>query len=198
MALGSLKPDDLAHHSRGVKDPPGFDPSLLIISNYEAIIQGPLFRGKINNTNYGTLFEICWWNALITYGVPPQLIDTHIDLSKGKHAEIDLLVHTAMSEDIALLLKTSLRERWKQPDRDAHVIRMFDQGRIKPWLVFYREHASDTAVRMISYAQRVERRCISGTPVRTVLDTTAMRALFLRCGATVTNKLSVTPEGALL
>jgi hypothetical protein len=195
----ALDPEDLAHHSRAVHDPPGFDPGYLITSNYDAILDSALFRGNTNNGNNGTLFEICFWNALIKYGIDPAKIERHVDPTHGKNADIDFLVHAPLG-DVALLLKTSLRERWKQLDRDANAIRFTDSGgRLEVWAVFYREHRDDTPVKMIRLAENKERMFFTGgVRVRTVLDGNAMRALFTRCGGVVENAMFSTPSEVLL
>jgi hypothetical protein len=194
---GALDPEDLAHHSRAIQDPPGFDPAYLITSNFDRIVQSALFRGNTNNRNNGELFEVCFWNALVTYGIDPVRIEHGVDPTHGKHADIDLLVHAPLG-DVALLLKTSLRERWKQLDRDANAIRFTAAGgRIEVWAVFHREHRDDTAEKMIRHAEHVERQFFTGgVRVRTVLDTNAMRTLFTRCGANVAEMVSATLTGA--
>lgn len=193
----ALDPADLVHHSRLVQDPAGFDPAYLITSNFEAIARGPLLKGITGGSIYGRLFEICWWNALVRYGVDPSRIERSIDPSRGKHADIDLLVHVN-GHDVALLLKTSLRERWKQMDRDAGAIRAFnDSGRRREiWAVFYREQRDDTAERMIRHARDIESQFFTGgVHVRTVLDGNAMRVLFVLCGANVAELDSATLAG---
>lgn len=198
-AASNLNPQDLAHHTRQISDPLSFSPSQMITANYDAVIHGPLFRGKVNNTYYGNLYEICWWDALVSYGVPAGTIEPHVDAASGKHAEIDLLVHAPM-DDVAILLKTSLRERWKQLDRDASLISIFAvTRRTDIWVVFYREQAADSAEKMVGHARRVER--MFGTrdvKVRTVMDGNAMRSLFLRCGAAMADSEAAVPDGPLL
>jgi hypothetical protein len=88
-----------------------------------------------------------------------------------------------------LLVKTSLRERWKQFDRDAIVIEQFvkvQKGAMDIWCVFLREHPGDMAVAMIREAAEHEAKFWSSARLRTVLDAGAMRELFIACGAVTT------------
>jgi len=186
-----LNADRLAHMTRNFINPT--QPGARIAGNYDAALAEIHWLGaKVNNTHLGRIFEICWWDALIACGVHPMSVRLHVDVSGGHHAEADLLGH-AHSKDVALLVKTSFRERWKQPDRDALIIERIywergpQQGRyqIPVYVMTLREQPDRTAMQAINHARQIQQMFHSHATVASVLDEEVTSQVIRAFGGTV-------------
>jgi hypothetical protein len=75
-----------------------------------------------NNSRNGRHFCLCVYDALVAAGIPPQRIELNVRADPRRNDDIDLRVTLSATHQryVLFYLKTSLRERWKQVDRDAY------------------------------------------------------------------------------
>lgn len=119
----------------------------------------------------GSLFELCIYDLLARL-VPKTELETCIQMVKGKNAEADFLV----SKRTAILAKTSLRERWKQIDRDAMVMQNPYNGN-KQLVVYglvYKERDTDTLEQVRSWTESKTALCMADVRWVSVIDYTKM------------------------
>lgn len=104
-------------------------------------------------------------------------ITVQVDMLPGYHAEADILVNNKL----AILVKTSFRERWKQVDRDAMIMTHHSPARkardFHVWSVFFAEKDTDGLEQVQKKAIGVERCCFSDITVASVIDTDKMKEL---------------------
>jgi hypothetical protein len=74
-----------------------------------------------NNSMIGRQFCLCVYDGLRAAGIPEECITLNVRASKARNDDIDICVTLPTHPERVYLfyLKTSLRERWKQVDRDA-------------------------------------------------------------------------------
>jgi hypothetical protein len=117
---------DLRHFTRNIPDRPS-QPSSHVTTHVEAIYNSALKRGNGDN---GDIFEVCFIDAMLKFNhqgatIAADKISTHVDVVPPKHAEADIWIRATgqhvNSAPMMLMLKTSLRERYKQEDRDAMI-----------------------------------------------------------------------------
>jgi hypothetical protein len=167
--------------TRGV--PGGIPISEMIVRHFDAVVDG--FVGKPNVSVLGLLLEVCVWDAFARQGV--DVIAWDADLSPNrKNADADLLVRAPgdPDHDYAVLIKTSLRERWKQVDRDAMLMERAYRPpdgaprSLKVRALFLREKPTDSAQTAIRKAQSVQAKLgAPNTDIRTVMDREGMERL---------------------
>lgn len=113
-------PEDLQHVTRGIVVD-GLSFPERAAAHYTAYLQDRTI--KRNHTRNGDWFCFCIYDALVACGVTPERIIFNTRASKERNDDIDLLIEPCLSTQsrMCLYLKTSLRERWKQVDRDARI-----------------------------------------------------------------------------
>lgn len=113
-------PENIQHHTRGVVEG-GLSFAERAAAHYTAYLQDRTI--KRNHTRNGDWFCFCIYDALIACGVAPERVIFDTRASKERNDDIDLLIATGLPTQarMCLYLKTSLRERWKQVDRDARI-----------------------------------------------------------------------------
>jgi hypothetical protein len=81
----------------------------------------------LSNSDKGRLFTVCIYDGLVHGGVAPERMRLNVRASERHHDDIDIRITpvSASHDYVCLYLKTSLRERWKQVDRDARIARDF-------------------------------------------------------------------------
>jgi hypothetical protein len=150
-----------------------------------------------NGSTTGIFFEMVLVDALVQFGVPEQLI-----YGQQKHREVnvelDVLVGRRQtgSRAVGLMLKTSLRERWKQMDRDAMIFTFHpeafpqmnatmnngiaaDSTQLSIWGVTIREDAKKPPQKAVQHARRMARKCIGirNTHLISIYDSEGMERL---------------------
>lgn len=151
--------------------------------NYRALINGyRTISSKSNNTLFGMFFELCVYNlvhhVLLEEGLsnPGQYLLVGKDMRPPYNADVDLLV----CETLAVFAKTSMRERWKQVDRDCKAIVEAVPARtirdnFRAWSVFNTEHLNDSLIATQQKAKNYRERSLSPLLYVSVRDHTAMR-----------------------
>jgi hypothetical protein len=127
LKLGFSGYADLSYFTAKVPDYPT-QPSRHITEHVETIYASSMRRGNSHN---GDIFEVCFLDAMSKFSFQGARIDiskieAHTDVQPPKNAEADFWVNpqapkTIGASPIMLMLKTSLRERYKQEDRDAMI-----------------------------------------------------------------------------
>ena len=179
---------DIKHHTRKV--PISIhDPSKHVDDHMQELITSKL-KG-----NRGHWFEYCVMDALMVFEDPStgdtidiSRVRSHLDVVPPYNAEVDILINPTKPTDRAffLYLKTSLRERWKQFDRDA-ILASFNPCKsftpttdIKYIGIFYREYARFTLEQNLKKAGKEKPRCHVLDDIITATDSSAMLSLFSR------------------
>jgi hypothetical protein len=92
-----------------------------VYSRYEMFLKSKHI--KMQGTTTGHTFELIIADSMMKYGVDQNRFFFHAK-SDTKNTDIDLLILPKIGyyKSFALMMKTSLRERWKQEDRDALMI----------------------------------------------------------------------------
>jgi hypothetical protein len=112
--------EDFRHHTRLV-NAEGLTFAERAAAHYTALLQDRTL--KRSNTSNGYWFCICVYDALLAAGVSPERITFNTRANKKRNDDIDLLIEPSVPTKavMCLYLKASLRERWKQVDRDARI-----------------------------------------------------------------------------
>lgn len=108
-------------------------------------------------------------DALVQHGVSPGRFLTHWKHTQTS-ADVDIIVLPVMDEPaVAMFLKRSFRERWKQIDRDAMLLkynsysartRLYGDMKIPSgqglsmWSIVYKERGTNTSQQAITQARR--------------------------------------------
>lgn len=130
----------------------------------------------------GKYLEMCVYDLVariaVEEGVPLDTVELHVDMKPPHHAEADILVNNRL----ALLVKVSYRERWKQVDRDAMVMTAFDGKRshhnvFRAWSVFNSEHDGDGLRQVQKKSASVEAQCFAPVRIVSVKDHAKMSEL---------------------
>lgn len=153
-----------------------------------------------NGSSTGMVFELIIYDVLIHFGVHPT--DMYLSVKHPTtNTEIDILVRRRSGKaPIGIMAKTSLRERWKQEDRDAMAIRNDESGaatyilnqcgmkydRAAPpiiWCLTHREKANTTPNDAVAHANRIGGLChaITGHRFISIYDYAGMDALLKEC-----------------
>lgn len=134
---------------KNVPDPGTFNRRL--IANYDAFLRNK--RAKKGAAANGIMFEILMVEALAAYGLLPEPARVSLNVNTSQKTELDILIRPKEGgqDSIALLLKSSLRERWAQADRTA--LGLFHNAKncreeifnmpfvnLRCWCIWYREH----------------------------------------------------------
>jgi hypothetical protein len=171
----SLSFEDLQHITARV-DNRGLHPSERVVKHFDTI--NAFFPGPgISRNMRGSLFEWLIYDAVVAHGV--RIVRTNIDLGRGRNAEADLV----SSNDVAILAKTSLRERWKQPDRDAHIMEMTHRG-LKTYVVYLREKDGDDIERIERNSERIQSQMFSKAIVLSVYEEDLFAEMIRAMGGT--------------
>ena len=142
----------------------GLSISETICTNYERISNSHRFQQ--NGQFRGQAFEIIVGDALAkALSETPAVIRGHVSYS-SQNAEIDVAIDYGDSVH-GIFLKTSLRERWKQEDRDAllfsgernHFPRLESAlghkvKRFTPWSLVYKEQQQMAPEQAVQYVRR--------------------------------------------
>lgn len=152
----------------------------LVSDNFSSVLAGIRAYGKVKNPSVrGAYLEFCVYDLLCRVveneGLSPsEAIKTDIDLAEGHHAEADMLVN----DRLAVLVKVSFRERWKQVDRDVLVMtstgRRSNHRDFRAWSLFNSEHDEDNDVQSGKKAAIVQNQCYSGVSVTSIKDAKRM------------------------
>jgi hypothetical protein len=73
-----------------------------------------------------------------------------------------------------VLAKTSLRERWKQADRDISAVTRFYENTIKKYFIFFREYDYSSPQDAIRQAKHLRVKMLSDANLLTVYDEEGM------------------------
>lgn len=124
----------------------------------------------------GLLFEQCVYDAMCQSGVDPAWITTGVDLADGNNAEADFLISPPGTHSRVVFAKVSLRERWKQIDRDAIVIG-YTNKKLQDHmsLIFLAEHQGDTIAQATRKAAVTEAQLYSRARVITAIHHESVR-----------------------
>jgi len=165
--------EDLRHFTRRLDLPPAES----IQANYEAVHSAVLLNRRAPAAASGALFEQCIYDAMCRSGVDPSWIQTGVDLADGNNAEADFVISVPSRGRRAVFVKVSLRERWKQIDRDAMVIGYrHNDLRDNMSLIFLREHLGDSIGQATRKAAVTAQQCYARLSVHTALDHAAIGA----------------------
>lgn len=143
-----------------------------------------------NNSRNGKALELTMHAALIEYGVDPGRISSHCHVDKTKRVEVDILIRGAPphTRTVAIMCKNSLRERWKQEDRDAMALRYFSDfllfDKMDPivWFITNKEKPKYTLENQLTYLSRLKSSFIShNCELVTIYDAVAMDRLLVQC-----------------
>lgn len=136
---------DVTHWASHVPDDTPLDQ--VVDANFNAILSGVASHNKAKPPAVrGKYLEMCIYDFLSRYVESRGLshedhIEVHVDMKDGKHAEADFLV----CGNLAVMVKVSLRERWKQIDRDSLVMQGMRGRRGRRVLsLFFAEHDTDS------------------------------------------------------
>jgi hypothetical protein len=160
------------------------NPSIQLCTQLEYIKENydPLFQGS----RIGTAFEDLFIDALVNFQntegnyIPVRSLHTNktcnavLDLARPYCVDIDML----LNEEVAFFLKTSLRERWKQWDRDALIVEYLYGVNMRKVMLFFRENPSQTAAQSIALASKVKSQFKAQAEVLSVYDEAGMYELF--------------------
>lgn len=104
-------------------------------------------------------------------------ITVQTDMYPGYNAEADIVVNGRL----AILAKTSYRERWKQVDRDVLVMTHHSPSRkardFHVWTVFFGENDKVTLEQVRKKAKKVEDLCVSDITAASIIDIDKMKEL---------------------
>jgi hypothetical protein len=130
--------DDFRHHTRHTSLA-GLTPAERAAAHYTTLLQSPTL--KLSNTRNGYCFCVCVYDALVAAGVDPQRITFNSRASKERNDDIDLRIAPSNPTKAmtCIYLKTSLRERWKQVDRDARIAKDVWGNRTRTVCLIYAE-----------------------------------------------------------
>jgi hypothetical protein len=183
IASGTLVLPDLQHWTRNVPDHRGH-PGHRITEHYEAILK---YNAEKNNSKKGAYFEAVVYDALVFEGVDPDRIGLSVDVSNLRDADADFLIAPPGKtfawasgnnwiDCTAILCKTSLRERWKQVDRDAGIIHGITRGDV--FGLVHKEQTDSSLEKMQRLLQRHEKKLSArDTSFITTLDDDAVSAM---------------------
>ncbi len=176
----------------------GVDISERVVAHYIALARF-LQEGGYNPSNNGNAFEIVLRDAFLYFGLNPDAITEHIDPTGSggtagrRNADADTVVGEKWSAvgRVAVLKKSSLRERWKQADRDADIF--IKCGYTAVWLVTFSEQPvgrppagrhhrviATTPIAAIAFVNYRQKQCVSRLRLVTAYDLDGMSEL-LRC-----------------
>jgi hypothetical protein len=171
--------------------------STRVVEHYTKFKKHPHFSK--NGSSTGQFFELIFTEALSAVGVSASRQKLHLKHEKT-NVEVDVFVVGA-KRPIIILLKASLRERWKQEDRDAMAIRhnekgcataLYEQAGLGKfddayapiiWAVTWREKETVTPEEACIAAKRVGEKCTGINTDRfvSVFDKERMDALVAEC-----------------
>lgn len=151
-------------------------------AHFEAALKGSKAHGSgRNGAIRGKYLEIAVYDfaakVAIANGADESCIRVQVDMYPGYNAEADILIN----DRLALLVKTSFRERWKQVDRDAMLMSHLNPSRkqrnFRVWSVFYAENDNFPLEQVQKKAITVERRCFAEVNVGSIIDVEKMAEL---------------------
>lgn len=152
-------------------------------AHFAAALKGSKAHGSgRNGAIRGKYLEIAMYDfaakVVTANGADESCIRVQVDMMPGHNAEADILVN----DRLAILVKTSFRERWKQVDRDALLMSHLNPSRSKPhdfrvWSVFYAERDNLPLEQIQKKAVSVARHCLATVSVGSILDIAKMAEL---------------------
>lgn len=151
-------------------------------AHFETALKGSKAHGSgRNGAIRGKYLEISVYDFVAKIvskqGIGTECIRVQVDMLPGYNAEADILIN----DRLAILVKTSYRERWKQVDRDAMLMSQLNPARkgrdFRVWSVFYAERDDLTLEQVQKKAVSVERHCFADVNVASILDTAKMSEL---------------------
>jgi len=158
-------------------------PGEYICSHMECIKEKTPYN---SGTIIGDIFENLFLHTLLHYRDPSgYMVDPEI-IYKAKECfevlpkvkrycvDIDILLHSKT----AFFLKTSLRERWKQWDRDAKIVEDHYFSAIRKVFVCFRENDDDSISRILDNPIKTKEYLSSKAEVLTTYDNDGMIKLF--------------------
>lgn len=154
-------------------------PGSHISSHMEALEKHPMISNK-NNVR-GSMFEYCVYDALALW-VDETRISRGVHLSKKHSVEVDYVVLPDNGGSIFYLFaKTSLRERWKQVDRDAMAASRLrpDEDHVTVGL-FLREQKTHDQIKSIALGNKCLEKCMGVDYFMSVYDRRNTLELFHR------------------
>ena len=137
------------------------NPAETIHKNYEALLKNKSLANS--STKRGNWFEVAIIDALIQAGVETNRIEKNVHLNKQRNVEADIVVYPTDRESLdgwtfILMAKTSMRERWKQWDRDAQAIPYVDKIHNPLSIgIFYKEKETDTLIQCAVLSKKRQR-----------------------------------------
>lgn len=154
-----------------------------------------------NGSTSGQFFEAVFIEAMSVMGVPTNRQKLHVKHEKT-NVEVDVFVVGA-KRPIIILLKSSLRERWKQEDRDAMSIKSNAKGCADAlykqcgigkfdsayppiiWAVTWREKETVSPDEAVAFAKKIGEKCtgIDTNRFISVFDKERMDFLLAECKA---------------
>lgn len=168
-----------------------------VARRYEALKQSKYLR--IEGKNGGDAFELLLADALYKYGVESDRIHRNIK-ADAKNADADILItpRPHKRKAIVIMAKTSLRERWKQEDRDGFIfihnvsncwsdvcnqISISEKTKPEIWAVTVKERADTSPTDAVDHAKRIGEKAgsIDTENFISVYDLPAMERLLEAC-----------------
>lgn len=133
-------------------------------------------KAAFNNSYIGTVYEIVFLSALLDEGIPTDKITYHF--KTDMRAEIDIIVC-----DTGFFLKTSLRERWKQIDRDSIVLQATESKLMDARFVAvsYKEHRDKSIDYNIKAAHRPNEYKYGNVEFVSIYDQGTIESIVLDC-----------------
>jgi len=115
----------------------GFGFSDLVVAHWAALYKKP-YPLNLKGNATGMSFELIICDALVQWGVDPSFFIGQVKYKKY-NAEIDCLLSRRphQGKAVGLMMKTSLRERWKQADRDGII---WTANGTTPWDLVQKQH----------------------------------------------------------
>jgi hypothetical protein len=157
--------EDIEHLCRNIINGPTI--SERICANYEAILKNS--RLSKNGQARGQAFEIIAADAIHAAVGDTYEWSGHLKCAQY-NAEIDIVLYDSRQETVhGIFLKTSLRERWKQEDRDAMLFdKQWDKdltllsealcrpvNSFTPWALCFKEQLQQTPQEAAAHCQRI-------------------------------------------
>lgn len=148
-----IRTDDIEVMQLYTKRMTDSDPLKGIRRHFEVCIER--HRGDVAKGTRGKWFEICCFDAFVKLGHQPV---TH--KYEPKQAELDFWF---AEQRIGVHAKTSVRERWRQADRDALVYRLGASG-VQPkqqLLLIHKEQPGHTVRQCVNKCRALEEKAVA-------------------------------------
>ena len=123
-------------------------------------------------------FHAVLYDTLTKFGV--QISEYKVRLHRHDPNQVDMI----SDNGVVLYAKRSLRERWQIPDRSSWIIQNANPH-IHCYVLFHREHASDTRRDVLAKYKEVHDGRISAMEPVSILDVNKFNALIRAMGGSV-------------